>query len=143
MANAKAVIVPCVDPRFYHAHYAEGKRLSEEVFNGPVEAPASAGSVSSLLVGDDFARGLLANIGGVAVDLHHVTNLVVIEHEGCGYYEAQAENGDERFAVTPETEKDVHARNARAASKIVLEKFPTITNAIFRYARLDGTIEDL
>ena len=137
-----AAVVFCVDPRFAEAHFAEMQRLIREDFAGDLADPiASAGAGASLVVGDAFADGVMANLGA-SVALHKITTVVLLQHEDCGYCKIQAADGDERFAFTPETEKEKLASIARQAAEKIQETHPGIS-VLYRYAKLDGTIERL
>jgi carbonic anhydrase len=143
MANAKAAVVFCVDPRLSEAHMEEFARIKREELGGEnADMVVSAGSVSAVLANDDFGKGVIANVGAASA-LHHISEIWVIEHKGCGYYGIQAQAGDTRFALEEENEAEVHGRNARAAVAELQERYPNITAAHYRLASLDGTIENL
>ena len=139
--NFKAAAIHCIDGRFVDTHAKAIAQLREEFGGAMVDQLANPGVSVSVLVPDETTSGIYANLAGSKL-LHAIDTIVLIEHENCGMYGLLAKNGNETFSVTPENEKEIHARNARAAAEKLKEQFPDM-EFLFRYSRLDGTTEKL
>ena len=137
----KAAALHCIDGRFVDTHSEAIANLRKDFGGALVDQLANPGVSASLLVEDDTTPGIYANLAGSAL-LHDIDTIVLIEHENCGMYGLLADNGESAFAVTAENEKDVHAKNAREAAEKLKSQFPEM-DFMFRYARLDGTCEEL
>lgn len=137
----KAGALHCVDGRFVETHARAIAELRDQFDGAWVDQLTNPGATAAILLEDDSTSGVFANFAGIE-NLHQIDTIVLIEHEDCGMYRFLAENGHEEFVVTPETEKAVHAENAYAAAEILKAEFPNM-EFLFRYATLDGYIEDL
>ena len=65
----------------------------------------------------------------ISVDLHTISQVVLMNHEECGAYGTES---------TPEN----HARDLRKAKEIILATYPTLSVQTY-YLHLDGTFEKI
>lgn len=116
--DCEALIVTCIDYRFQHyIHEYLHKTFDPKTY----DRVALAGAVQ------DFEY-IMKQVD-IAVRLHHIKKVVLINHEDCGAY------GEEG---TPEK----HAHDLNAAKKAINEKYPDLEVELF-YLKLDGTFEPL
>ncbi|CAK0774317.1 carbonic anhydrase [uncultured Gammaproteobacteria bacterium] len=73
----------------------------------------------------------------IAIDLHHVKDVVVIDHRDCGAYKVVY---GKDFAKEPAEETAIHTENLRKIAALIKVKFPTIKVELALMA-LDGKVE--
>lgn len=116
--SCEAVIVSCIDFRFQKfidewIRKSCGERNHDRI--------AWAGGVKNL----DLILGQIE----ISYKLHHIKNVVLINHEDCGAYGA-------------ESTLQKHTEDLKNAKAKILEKFPNLKVEIY-YLHLDGTFESI
>lgn len=115
---AEALVVTCIDFRIQE--YINNW-ISQNFNPKTFDRVALAGGVKNL----DTILGQI----DIAVELHHIKKVVLINHEDCGAY------GD---ASTPER----HAADLKNAKITIKEKYPDL-DVVTYYLNLDGTFESI
>jgi carbonic anhydrase len=120
--NAKALVIACIDYRF---QTQIRKFLVDRGLEDNYDLVCTAGSIKSV---DDH---LLKQIK-ISSDLHHIEEIILINHQDCGAYGLK-ETGDE--------EKEIHKTDLLKAKEIISQSFPSILsdNISLYYFKLDGT----
>jgi hypothetical protein len=75
----------------------------------------------------------------VALDLHHIHKIVVIDHRDCGAYKVIL---GEDLAADPKREFEVHARQMRSLREDIAKKYPKLAVELYLMA-LDGSVESV
>jgi carbonic anhydrase len=113
--RAESIIITCIDFRFQEfINYWISKNLTPKSF----DRVALAGGVKDL-------ESILGQIE-IAVRLHHVNKVIVINHEDCGAYGKEG---------TPEK----HSQDLRKAKLEVNKRHPELSVEVY-YLRLDKTL---
>jgi hypothetical protein len=76
---------------------------------------------------------------GVAIDLHKIHKVLVLDHRDCGAYKVIL---GEDFAKDPAKETTIHTTQLQRLGKMVKEKYPALEVELFLMA-LDGTVEGI
>jgi carbonic anhydrase len=120
--NAKALVISCIDFRF-QSHIR--KFLVDRGLENNYDLVCLAGSVKNI---DDF----LLNQIKISSDLHHIEEIILINHQDCGAYGLE---------VTGDVEQEIHSQDLKKAKEIISQTFPSIRaeNISLYYFRLDGT----
>lgn len=74
---------------------------------------------------------------GVAIDLHKIHQVVVLDHRDCGAYKVIL---GEDLAQDPAQETTVHATHLKRLGKMIQEKYPALAVVLLLMA-LDGKVE--
>lgn len=74
---------------------------------------------------------------GVAIDLHKIHQVLVLDHRDCGAYKVLL---GEDLAKDPAQETAVHATQLKRLGKLIKEKYPTLDVELLLMA-LDGKVE--
>jgi hypothetical protein len=117
-----------MDYRFH----AELPRLLAEHFGVDCfvyDSPGGCGGSKSLI--DEETRGMMLDALGLAVNLHGVRRLVIVDHVDCGAY-----GGSGQFD-SPDAERQFHAERLREAREIVTDVQPQI-EVVLLYQEHDG-----
>lgn len=114
--HCEAIVVTCIDFRLQETII---KWLSENFQPKTYDRVALAGGVKDL-------NTVLGQID-IAVRLHHIKKVVIINHEDCGAY-------------GPEGRIDHHVRDLKQVKKQISEQFPNLEVETY-YLHLDGTFE--
>lgn len=116
------VVVRCMDFRF-HADLPAllAEHFGVECFE--YDSPGGCGGAMSLI--DDVSRELILNALDLAISLHGVRRLVIVNHVDCGAY-----GGSERFGA-PAAERDFHAGQLREARDIALQRHRDLEVVLF------------
>lgn len=135
--TATALMLSCMDYRLTDAlvGYMNGRGLDKD-YDHVILAGAAIGATN-----DAFAAWHVTfwQHLDAAIQLHHVTEVIVIDHRDCGA--AMLALGAEALD-TPEKETAVHTAALRELSRQVKEKHPTLGFSGHLMA-LDGTVEDI
>lgn len=135
--KAQAIMLSCMDFRLVDdlVSYMDGHALHDE-YDHVVLAGASLGAMH-----EKFAawHQVFWDHVGLAVKLHHVEEIMVIDHRDCGAYKLAY--GEEAVA-TPELETATHTRVLAAFKEEAGKRFPELRVRGFLMA-LDGTVEDI
>lgn len=75
----------------------------------------------------------------VAIQLHHVHKVVILDHRDCGAYRVLL---GEDFAKDPARESEIHAETLRALRSAIAEKHPDLEVEMLLMA-LDGSVETI
>lgn len=118
MHHAKAIVITCIDFRLQDAI---NNWISENFPPRTFDRVAFAGGVKNL----DIILGQI----DIAVRLHHIWKVILINHEDCGAY-----------GETGTSEK--HAQDLKIAKKKIKELYPDLKIDLF-YLHLDGTFESV
>lgn len=109
------VVISCIDYRFR-------KRVGEWIdqnLEGKADLIAVAGASKALL--EDASKDYVLHLIDIAVKLHGVTTIHIIDHIDCGAYGGSKEHNN------PEAETTFHAGKCEAASEVILKAFPTMS----------------
>ncbi len=118
MHNAEAIVITCIDFRLQEAI---NSWISENFTSKTFDRVAFAGGVKNL----DIILGQI----DIAVRLHHIKKVVLINHEDCGAY------GEAGTA-------EKHAEDLRTAKNRIKEIHSDLNIETF-YLHLDGTFEPI
>lgn len=133
--KAKALLLSCMDYRLVDdlVTFMNEKGLKDN-YDHVVLAGASLGVVSDKFADwhDTFWQHL-----DVAIKLHHVEEVVVVDHRDCGAYKLAL--GADAVATT-EGENDVHAATLAAFAAQVHDRHPDLKVETFLMS-LDGKVE--
>lgn len=122
--QAENIVVTCIDFRLQEAI---NKWISENFAPKTFDRVALGGGVKNL----DTILGQI----DIAVRLHHVKKVILINHEDCGAY------GQENFPDT-QTEHLKHTEDLKKASLKIHQEFSDIKVNTY-YLHLDGTFEPI
>ncbi len=114
--KAENIIVTCIDFRLQEAI---NNWISENFTPKTFDRVAFAGGIKNL----DIILGQI----NIAVRLHHIKKVILINHEDCGAY-------------GPEGTVDHHVKDLKQVKAHILEKFPHLEVETY-YLHLDGTFE--
>lgn len=135
--KAEALLLSCMDYRLVDdlVHFMDGKGLTNE-YDHVVLAGASAGASAEKFAAwhETFWTHLK-----VAIDLHGIKKVMVIDHRDCGAYKIAF--GPEH-AKDPGVEMSVHAAVLRPFAAKIKEKYAALEVETYLMA-LDGTVEDV
>lgn len=116
--KAESIIITCIDFRLQEAI---NKWIAENFPPKTFDRVALGGGVKNLEV-------ILGQVD-IAVNLHHIKKVVLINHEDCGAYGAES---------TPEK----HAQDLKKAKTKILEKYPDLEVENY-YLFLNGSFESI
>ncbi|MDP3973886.1 MAG: hypothetical protein Q8P92_03555 [Candidatus Daviesbacteria bacterium] len=122
--NAEGLVVTCIDFRLQEAI---NRWIAQNFQPKAYDRVALAGGVKSL----DTVLGQI----DIAVRLHNIKKVVLINHDDCGAY------GQENFPDT-QTEHLRHTEDLRNAKAKIKEKHPDLEVETF-YLHLDGFFEPI
>jgi carbonic anhydrase len=133
--HAKALLLSCMDYRLVDdlVLFMHAKGLKDD-YDHVVLAGASLGVVSETFA--DWHKTFWEHLD-VAIELHHVEEVIVIDHRDCGAYTI-ALGGD--AVATPEQENAVHAATLAAFAAQVHGRHPDLKIETFLMS-LDGKVE--
>lgn len=133
--HAKALLLSCMDYRLVDdlVVFMNGKGLKDD-YDHVVLAGASLGVMSDTFA--DWHKTFWEHLD-VAIKLHHVEEVVVIDHRDCGAYKIAL--GADAVA-TPEQETAVHTATLAAFAAEVHGRHPDLKVETFLMS-LDGSVE--
>jgi len=120
--NSKALVISCIDFRFQSQ---VRKFLIDRGLEDNYDLVCTAGSIKS--VDDHLVKQIK-----ISSDLHHIEEIILINHQDCGAYGLE---------VTGNEEMEIHKKDLIKAKNIISQDFPSITrdNISLYYFKLDGT----
>jgi carbonic anhydrase len=134
-AHTEALLLSCMDYRLTDdiTRYMDGRGL-HDAYDHVVLAGAALGAQTRKhrAWGKTFWEHL-----DVALQLHHVRRVVLLDHRDCGAYKVLL---GEDLAATPERETEVHARHLRDLRRKILARHPGLEVEMLLMA-LDGSVE--
>lgn len=135
--HAKAIMLSCMDYRLPDEIVAlMNKNGLENEYDHIVLAGASLGVVAEEL---KTWRPAFWDQVGLAVKLHGVEEVIVVDHRDCGAY-ALVKGAD--AVATPELELAAHTETLKAFAAMVREKHPELAVLAYLLA-LDGSAESI
>ncbi|MGC2857575.1 carbonic anhydrase [Novispirillum sp. DQ9] len=133
--TAEALLLSCMDYRLIDdiVRYMDGRGLRDR-YDHVILAGASLGALQDRNVawGQTFWDHV-----DVALRLHHIGRVIVMDHRDCGAYAAflgpdHARNADSEFQA--------HATRMRALREMILARHPALAVELL-FMALDGTVE--
>lgn len=133
--HAKALMLSCMDYRLVDdlVTFMNGKGLKDD-YDHVVLAGASLGVVSETFA--DWHKTFWEHLD-VAIELHHVEEVVVIDHRDCGAYKIAL---GEDAVSTPAKETEAHTRSLADFARQVHEHHPDLKVEAYLMS-LDGHTE--
>lgn len=135
--HADAVLLSCMDYRLLDdiVRYMDGRDLTDN-YDQVILAGASLGATTNVYPswGETFWSHLQ-----LALDLHHVNRLIVLDHRDCGAYKAIF---GQDYAADPQRETEIHTLQMKELSALVAEKHPTLPTELLLMS-LDGSVETI
>ncbi len=137
MHKAKACVINCIDFRIQKYVF---KYLSENDYIGQSDFLMVAGAGRDLTspMKPEYGEYLWRQLD-ISVSLHHIDEILVIEHQDCGAY---ALDGLIPGNLEVAMDKPMHQEIAKKTLAKINEKYPNI-NVKFLYVTLDGSVENL
>jgi hypothetical protein len=133
--GTEALLLSCMDYRLVDdiVHYMDGRGMTNK-YDHVVLAGASLGVLQDKNVswGQTFWEHV-----GVAIDLHHIAKIIVLDHRDCGAYKVFV--GPEH-AKDRTTEFEAHALKLRTLKGMIATKFPNLKVELL-LMDLDGKVE--
>lgn len=137
MHKAKACVINCIDFRIQKFVF---KYLNENDYIGNSDLLMVAGAGRDLISPMKPEYGeYLWNQLNISVSLHHIDEIVVIEHQDCGAY---ALDGLIPGNLEVSVDKPMHQEIAKKVISKLNEKYPEIVIK-YLYATLDGNVENM
>lgn len=135
--TAKAIMLSCMDFRLVDdlVAYMDGHEMHDE-YDHVVLAGASLGAIHEKFA--DWHQVFWDHVG-LAVKLHHVEEIVVIDHRDCGAYKL-ALGADS--VSTPELETAAHTAVINTFAVEAAKRFPELKVKAYLMA-LDGSVEPI
>ena len=135
--QTEAVLLSCMDYRLVDAtgHYMASRGLKDK-YDHLILAGAALGALTDKF--PSWNQTFWDHLG-VAIDLHKIHKVMVLDHRDCGAYKVIL---GEDFAKEPAKETAIHTTQLRRLGKMVKEKHPALEVELFLMA-LDGTVEGI
>ncbi|HRK95013.1 MAG TPA: hypothetical protein PK694_01725 [Rhodospirillales bacterium] len=135
--EAGSMLLNCMDYRLIDdvVRYMDGRNLTDN-YDQVILAGASLGALTGAQPawGSTFWSHL-----DLALELHHVHSLIVIDHRDCGAYKLLF---GEDYSLDPVREKEVHAEQMRKLRAMVVERHPSLPTELLLMS-LDGSVETI
>lgn len=135
--HANVMLLNCMDYRLIDdvGRYMDGRKLTDN-YDQIILAGASLGALTGAQPswGATFWSHL-----DLALDLHHVHSLIVIDHRDCGAYKLLF---GEDYSTDPARELEVHAEQMRKLRDLVAERHPSLPTELLLMS-LDGSVESI
>ena len=135
--QTEAVLLSCMDYRLVEAtgHYMASRGLKGK-YDHLILAGAALGALT-----DKFPawNQTFWDHLGVAIDLHKIHKVIVLDHRDCGAYKVIL---GEDLAKDPAKETAMHTTQLQRLGKMVKAKHPALAVELFLMA-LDGTVEEI
>lgn len=133
--NVDALLLSCMDFRLMDdiARYMDGRGLTDK-YDHVILAGASLGALQPKLPawGETFWGHV-----GVAISLHHIRKVIVMDHRDCGAYKVFLGAGHARDA---QAETNAHALRLRELRRLIKKKHPKLEVELLLMS-LDGKVE--
>jgi len=135
--QTEAVLLSCMDYRLVEAtgHYMASRGLKEK-YDHLILAGAALGALTDKF--PSWNQTFWDHLG-VAIDLHKIHKVMVLDHRDCGAYKVIL---GEDFAKDPAKETAIHATQLQRLGKMVKEKHPALEVELLLMA-LDGKVEGI
>lgn len=135
--NTDALLLSCMDFRLMDdiERYMSGRGLRKK-YDHIVLAGAALGAVTDKYPA--WNKTFWDHIG-LAVDLHHIHKVIVIDHRDCGAYKVIL---GEDFARDPTKEKKVHSEKLKELAKLIKKKHPKLEVELLLMS-LNGKVESI
>ncbi|MFN3076208.1 MAG: carbonic anhydrase [Alphaproteobacteria bacterium] len=133
--NAEAILLSCMDYRLIDdmVRYMDGRGLNNK-YDHVVLAGASLGAVTHKTWASEFWEHL-----DIAIKLHHVKKVIVMDHRDCGAYKLTF---GEKHAQDPVVEKETHAKTLRKVKGMIHKKHPELQIELL-LMDLQGAVEGI
>jgi hypothetical protein len=135
--HANALLLSCMDYRLLDdiVRYMDSRELTNN-YDQVILAGASLGAMTDAYPawGATFWSHLT-----LALDLHHVNELIILDHRDCGAYKVIL---GEDYARDPQRETEVHAEQMKRLQKTVVERYPGLPTELLLMS-LDGSVETI
>ena len=126
--SCKAVIVHCIDFRFINGIR---KWFETQGLMGLCDVVSVAGSAKLLASDDVLSRDFVLSQLQIALKLHNVNEVILLNHKDCGAYKLEMSFNSE------EHEREVHAKDLEIAAEVVLQNLHGVTVRKM-FAKLSG-----
>jgi carbonic anhydrase len=135
--NAEALLLSCMDFRLMDdiERYMTGRGLRNK-YDHIVLAGAALGAVTDKYPA--WNKTFWDHIG-LAVDLHHIHKVIVMDHRDCGAYTVILK---EDFAKNPAKEKTIHSEKLKELNKRIKKQRPNLEVELLLMS-LDGQVESI
>ena len=135
--HVDVLLLSCMDYRLMDevAAYMQGRGL-KDAYDHVILAGASLGALTTRR--PDWGRTFFEHLA-VAIQLHHVKKVMVLDHRDCGAYRVFM-GAD--AVKTPEAETAVHARYLKLLRTQIRKRHPELEVELGLMA-LDGTVETI
>ncbi|MEI8396896.1 MAG: carbonic anhydrase [Rhodospirillaceae bacterium] len=135
---AEAVVLTCMDYRLVDetVKYLDGLDHMQGEYDHIVLAGASLGVVTDKFPA--WAQTFWDHVK-IAIDLHHVKEVIVLDHRDCGAYKLVY---GKDLAKEPADETSIHSENLKKISKLIHEKYPDVKVKLGLMA-LDGKVQQI
>lgn len=132
-----ALLLNCIDYRLTGAttQYMAGRQMAGK-YDQIVLAGAALGAKNDKF--PDWGKTFWDHVQ-VAIDLHHIQKVVIIDHRDCGAYRVIL---GKDLAANPKEELEVHATQMRSLKADIAKKFPNLQVEMLLMA-LDGKVETI
>ncbi|HKO09590.1 MAG TPA: carbonic anhydrase [Alphaproteobacteria bacterium] len=130
-----ALLLSCIDYRLTDAttRYMDGRNMA-----GKYDHMALAGASLGAETGKFPAwRTTFWEHLEIAIDLHHIHQVVLLDHRDCGAYKLIL---GKDFSKDPKKEYEVHAKELRRLKAAIARKYPSLETELLLMA-LDGSVE--
>ncbi len=133
--HADALLLSCMDYRLLDdiVRYMDSRDLTDN-YDQVILAGASLGATTNVYPqwGETFWSHLQ-----LALDLHHVNRLIILDHRDCGAYKAIF---GQDYAADPQRETEIHTVQMKELRAAVAQKHPTLPTELMLMS-LDGSVE--
>ncbi len=135
--NAEALLLSCMDYRLMDdiGRYMSTRRLRHK-YDHVVLAGAALGAVTDKYPA--WNKTFWDHVG-LAVDLHHIHKVIVMDHRDCGAYKVIL---GEDFAKDPVKEKKIHSEKLKELAQLINKQHPKLEVELLLMA-LDGKVESI
>jgi carbonic anhydrase len=135
--DAEALLLSCMDYRLMDkiGRYMASRRLRHK-YDHIVLAGAALGAVSDKYPA--WNKTFWDHVG-LAVDLHHIHKVIVMDHRDCGAYKVIL---DEDFAKDPVKERKIHSEKLKELAQLINKQHPKVEVELLLMG-LDGKVESI
>lgn len=135
--HANVLLLNCMDYRLLDdvGRYMDSRKLTDD-YDQVILAGASLGALTG--AEPSWGSTFWSHVD-LALKLHHVHALIVIDHRDCGAYKLLF---GEDYSLDPVREREVHAEQMRKLRAQVAERHPSLSTELLLMS-LDGTVETI
>jgi carbonic anhydrase len=136
-AATEGLLLSCMDFRLVNdtVRYMNGRGL-QGTYDHVILAGAALGAQTDKY--PDWGRTFWQHLG-VAIDLHGITRVYLLDHRDCGAYQVIL---GEDLAKDPAEETEVHSRELRKLGRAIRTKHPKLEVELLLMS-LDGSVETI